>query len=205
MLWVTGAGACAGRMGKGSDFVKRLIAALLVPALLAVSMPTFAQAPGGAQCAAISEDVERLACYDNIFRPDTAPGALASVKLDSEQLIPARPSGRAPATMTVSCQADVLQVAFGFAGNIMSALGRDAGITLQYDLQRARSSTLPVNAENTAIVIDNTRDSLAFLDALAGASNLTVRVTPVTSRSLSVRFRIGTFEADVAPLVAACS
>lgn len=188
--------------------MRRQTTALLVPAvLLAMSTPSLAQAQvqSGAQCAAIAEDVERLACYDSVFRPDTVMGEVPSVRLESEQLIPARPSGRAPATMTVSCQAGILQVAFGFAGNTMSALGRDAGITLQYDLQRARSSTLPVNAENTAIVIDNTRDALAFLDGLAGATNLTVRVTPATSRSLSVRFRVETFETDVAPVVAACS
>jgi hypothetical protein len=96
-------------------------------------------------------------------------------------------------------------VLFGFAGNTMSALGSDTGITLQYDLQRARSSTLPVNEDNTAIVIDNTRDSLTFIEGLTGATNLTVRVTPASTRSLSVRFRVDEFDEAVAPVVAACS
>lgn len=187
--------------------MKRVLALLALPTVLFTAGPALAQATAqtAAQCAAIGEDVERLACYDTIFRPDTAAAEGPSVTLESEQLIPARPSGRAPATLTVRCQAGTLQVAFGFAGNTMSALGRDAGITLQYDLQRARSSTLPVNAENTAIVIDTTRAALDFLDGLAGASNLTVRVTPVSSRSLSVRFRVDTLEAKSAPVVAACS
>ena len=123
--------------------------------------------------------------------PIGAPGDL-SVSFNSEQLIPARPSGRAPATMTVACAAGTLNVVFGFAGNTMSALGNDAGITLQLDLQAARSRTLPANADNTALVINNTRDAAAFLDTLEGATNLTVRVTPVNSRSLSVRFRVDT-------------
>ena len=157
------------------------------------------------QCAAIGGDSARLACYDNLFGTSVAAGEGLSVTLQSEQLIPARPSGRAPATITVSCEANVLQVAFGFAGNSMSALGNDSGITLQYDLQRARSSTLPVNAQNTAILIDNTREALEFLAGLEGATNLTVRVTPVNSRSLSVRFRVDTFDDEVAAVVAACS
>lgn len=71
--------------------------------------------------------------------------------------------------MMVNCANGVLSVAFTFAGNTMSALGRDVWITLQYDLQAARSQTLSVSADNTAIVIDNTRAAAAFLDSMAGA------------------------------------
>lgn len=182
--------------------MKRLVSALLLPLVLASAGPVLAQS--GAQCAAVADDGERLACYDGLFRTGSVPDAANSVTLSSEQLIPARPSGRAPATITVFCEADILKVAFGFAGNTMSALGRDTGITLQYDLARARSSTLPVNADNTAILIDNTAESQAFIDGLAGATNLTVRVTPASTRSLSVRFRVDAFAAEVAPVAAAC-
>ena len=175
----------------------------LLPLFFAPVPIAFAQS-GVAQCIALSADAERLACYDGLFRnTDTAASGL-SVTLESEQLIPARPSGRAPATMAVTCDAGVLTVAFAFAGNTMSALGNDAGITLQYDLQAARSRTLPVNADNTAVLLDNTRDAAAFLDGLAGATNLTARVTPVNSRSLSVRFRVDAFIAEVLPVRAAC-
>jgi len=181
--------------------VKRVVLALLWSLLVAPAMPALAQT--GAQCATIASDAERLVCYDTLFRTAAPTGASLAVTLESEQLIPARPSGRASATITVSCEANVLQVAFGFAGNTMSALGRDTGITLQYDLTR-RSSTLPVNAENTAVLIDNTRDALAFIDSLAGVTDLTVRVTPASTRTLSVRFRVDSFAQDAAPVVAAC-
>lgn len=188
--------------GKGPVYVRSpaFILALLV--LLGLAGPS--QAQSGAQCAPIDNDAERLVCYDEIFRPGGIVPEATSVTLQSEQLIPARPSGRAPATITVFCEADVLKVAFGFAGNSMSALGSDTGITLQYDLQRARSSTLPVNEDNTAILIDNTRDARSFLDGLIGATNLTVRVTPATTRSLSVRFRVADFAEEVAPVIATC-
>lgn len=175
----------------------------LLPLFFAPAQVAHAQS-GVAQCVAIAGDMERLACYDGLFGDTgTAPSGL-SVVLQSEQLIPARPSGRAPATMQVSCDAGKLTIAFAFAGNTMSALGRDAGITTQLDLQAARSRTLSVNADNTAIVLDNTRDSVAFLDGLAGASNLTVRVTPASSRSLSVRFRVDAVAAELEPVRAAC-
>lgn len=184
--------------------MKRAAIYLALPVFLGLALPAVAQS--GGQCAAIPDNTQRLACYDTLFRASDAPvEAGLSVQLESEQLIPAQPSGRAPATITVSCEADILQVAFGFAGNTMSALGSDTGITLQYDLQRARSSTLPVNEDNTAILFNNTRDALTFLNGLAGATNLTVRVTPASTRSLSVRFRVDAFDEAVAPVVAACT
>lgn len=177
----------------------------LLPILTASTPAVMAQQTGIAQCTTLVADVERLACYDALFLGAGGDAEAISVALQSQQLIPARPSGRAPATMTVACEAGVLRVAFGFAGNTMSALGRDAGITLQYDLQPGRSRTLPVNAENTAILLNSTSEAATFLDAMTGTTNLTVRVTPVNSRSLTVRFRVDAFAAEVAPVVAACS
>ena len=165
--------------------------------------PAFAQS--GAQCAALAADGERLACYDAIFRNGAGATETLSATFESEQLIPARPSGRRPATMTIACEAGRLSVAFAYAGNAMSALGRDAGITLQVDLQSPRSRTLMVNADNTALVIDDTAESLAFLDMLAGANNLTTRVTPANSRSLSVRFSLAGVLEQIEPVRAACS
>jgi hypothetical protein len=184
--------------------VKLLPVLTLLP-LFALPVPmATAQTQVLAQCVALSDDAERLACYDGLFRNAGPEAAALSVVIESEQLIPARPSGRQPATMTISCSADVLTIAFAFAGNTMSALGRDAGLTLQSDLQPARSRTLPVNDTNTAIVLDNTRDSAALLDGLAGTTNLTARVTPVNSRSLSVRFRVDAIMTEVEPVRAAC-
>ncbi len=183
----------------------KLLPVLTLLPLFALPAPVVvAQTQVLAQCVALADDAERLACYDNLFRNAGAEASALSVVIESEQLIPARPSGRAPATMTISCDANVLTIAFAFAGNTMSALGRDAGLTLQSDLQPARSRTLPVNETNTAVIFDNTRDAVALLDGLAGTNNLTARVTPVNSRSLSVRFRVDAIMAEVEPVRAAC-
>lgn len=189
---------------KGRDlaFVKRVFAVLALPMLLAMAGPI--QAQTGAQCAAIDDDSARLICYDDLFRNQPEAENAASVTFESEQLIPARPSGRGPATIIVSCEPNGLQVAFGFAGNTLSSLGNDVGLTLQYDLTR-RSSTLPVSEANTSVLIDNTRDALAFIDNLAGVDNLTVRITPTSTRTLSVRFQVEDFADRAAPVVASCS
>ncbi len=184
--------------------MKMLPVLALLPMIALAAPPALGQS-AASQCTAIASDSERLACFDAAFAGEAADPAGAQVVFQSEQLIPARPNGRQPATITVACDTGVLSVAFAFAGNTMSALGNDAGITWQFDLQAARSRTLPVNATNTAIVLDNTADALAFIRSLEGATNLTVRVTPVNSRSLSVRYRVDDFAAQVAPTVAACS
>jgi hypothetical protein len=173
--------------------------------MLSAALVAPAYAQSGAQCAAIGTDGERLACYDAIFRNGGAAADALSVTFESEQLIPARPSGRQPATMTIACEAGKLSASFAYAGNAMSALGRDAGITLQVDLQSPRSRTLLVNQSNTALLIDNTADTLAFIDMLAGATNLTTRVTPVNSRSLSVRFNLAGVLEQIEPVRAACT
>jgi len=181
--------------------VIRLPVLALLPLFFAPAPLAFAQS--GTSCAPIMADAERLACYDDLFRTGELGGDLA-VTFNSEQMIPARPTGRAPATMTVACAAGGLSIAFGFAGNTLSALGNDAGITTQVDLQAARSRTLPVNTSNTALFINKGNEAAAFLDALTGATNLTVRVTPANSRSLNVRFRVDTIVDDLAPVLAAC-
>lgn len=178
--------------------------ALALLSLFSVPAPLAMAQEGVAQCTAIATDVERLACYDGLFRSGGPSASAISITLESEQLIPARPSGRAPATLMVICDQGTLSVAFSFAGNTLSALGNDAGLTLQYDLQAARSRTLPVNDTNTAVLLETSQEAAAFLDGLAGATNLTARVTPVNSRSLSVRFRVDAFIAEVAPVRAAC-
>ncbi len=189
---------------RNGDTNVRFLPVLVLLPLLNVSPPAVMAQPVGEQCTTIAADAERLACFDAAFAAPVAAATADSVVFESEQLIPARPNGRQPATITVSCDSGVLRVAFAFAGNTMSALGNDAGITWQFDLQAARSRTLPVNADNTAVLLDNTRDALAFIQSVVGATNLTVRVTPVSSRSLTVRYRVGDFGDRVAPVRSAC-
>ena len=188
----------------GDNTDVRLLPVLALLPLLSVSAPAVMAQPTGAQCTTISGDAERLACFDAAFAAPSDVAPAEGVVFESEQLIPARPNGRQPATITVSCDAGVLHVAVAFAGNTMLALCNDAGITWQFDLQAARSRTLPVNDDNTAILLDNSRDALAFIQSVEGATNLTVRVTPVSSRSLTVRYRVDDFAERVAPVRQAC-
>lgn len=166
-------------------------------------MPAAHAQENAASCIAIGNDQERLACYDALFRQATETSS--SVMLQSEQTIPASPSGRDYARMTIACQADGLVVRFAFAGNVLTQTGSNVGISLQRDLSRATALSLPTSANNTELIMRGTPQVTAFLASLQGANNLTARVTPASSRSLNVRFRVADITSQVAPVLAACS
>lgn len=180
--------------------VLAILAAL--PALLIPTVPAFSQSEAES-CAAIADDTERLACYDGIFR-SAATASSESVVLQSQQLIPAVPSGRGNATMTIACENGGLVVRFGFAGNVLSATGSNTGISLQRDLLRAQALVLPPDPTGTQLVIEGNRTVIDFLNSLQGVTNLGVRVTPANARSLNVRFQVSELPQQVAPIISAC-
>lgn len=160
---------------------------MLLAALMAA--PAHAQETG-ASCAPIADDSERLACYDGVFRTGDPRPSGDSVIIESERLIPALPTGRKPAEMTIACDGGTLTVQFVFAGQLVSTTGDIAPITLQVDQNATAVRTLNTSPENTAVGFWTTDESLAFLNSLAGGTNLKVRMTPVRQRSLTVDFRL---------------
>lgn len=166
--------------------VKRLIFAGL--AVLSCAAPALGQGTGES-CATIGDDAQRLACYDNIFRVER-PAAPEGLSYNSERLIPARPSGRAPATFALACVEGQPQASFGFAGQLVSATGDIAPLTLQVDQRQTLVRTMQAIEGNTRLTFSNPRETQAFLDSLEGGANLEVRVTPIGQRSLTVNFRL---------------
>ncbi len=183
--------------------MKLLVVLLMGAALL--PGPVVAQEPtAAAECAAITADAERLACYDAIFRPGTLPPE-GAVVIQSERLIPGRPTGRAPATMTVACASGDVVVSFAFAGHLVSNTGDIAPVTLQVDQNATAVRTLRADDTNTSLSFGAGRESDTFLDGLTGGTNLKVRMTPVRQRSLTVDFRLPPQEEPIAALRAACN
>ena len=154
-----------------------------------MSAPAFAQETG-ASCSQIGDDAERLACYDKLFRTTGQPSGGTAVTIESERLIPALPTGRKPAEMIVACDSGLLTVQFRFAGQLVSATGDIAPITFQVDQNATAVRTLRPSPDNAAAGFWTTSESLAFLNSLAGGTNLKVRMTPVRQRSMTVDFRL---------------
>lgn len=156
----------------------------------------------GESCAAIGDDAQRLACYDGVFRD--APEAPGGLSYDSERLIPARPSGRAPATFALACVAGQPQVSFGFAGQLVSATGDIAPATLQIDQRQTQVRTMQSTEANTRLTFGSPRETQAFLDSLEGGRSLEVRVTPIGQRSLTVNFRLAEALDEIRALRESC-
>jgi hypothetical protein len=173
-----------------------LLAALMV-------LPVSAQETGAA-CGQVENDIDRLACYDKLFRPDNPPLGGGALTILSERLIPALPSGRKPAEMIVSCDAGLLTVQFRFAGQLVSATGDIAPLTLQVDQNATAVRTLRVSEDNTALGFWTTSESQAFLNSLAGGTSLKVRMTPVRQRSLTVDFRLPDHRDAIVEVRGAC-
>lgn len=157
------------------------------------------------QCATIVATSERLACYDGLFGApaSTAPTELSAV-IESEQLIPARPTGRGRATLTVACRGGVLSVLFSFAGQRVAEPGGGGSITFLVDEQAPNIRLLAPSEDLLSLGYFDTGDAGEFLTSLAGANRLRVRFTPQNQRSLSVSFRLTDLEAQVAPVREAC-
>lgn len=167
-------------------------------------MPVAAQSTAQ-ECAAVAADTDRLACYDALFRATGAVPVGDAVLVQSQALIPARPSGRGSAEMTIACAAGGPMVAFTFAGQLVSATGDIAPVTFQLDAGGTSVRTLAADANNTQLSFAPGRESEAFLDTLAGATNLKVRMTPVRQRSLTMDFRIDGVADQIAAVRASCS
>ena len=134
-----------------------LMIVVCLPAALAV-------AQGGVEaCVALDEDIERLACYDALFR-NTGALPEGAIVLESERLIPASPTGREPATMTLSCEGEAVRVSFGFAGQLVSNTGDIAPLTYQVDAGGTTVRTLRASADNRQLSFSNGTDTANFLD-----------------------------------------
>lgn len=179
-----------------------LIAVALLTLLGGAGAPVFAQQTPQI-CARIEDDAERLACYDAIFQ---AVGDVAgeSILLESEQLIPASPTGRAPVTMTLVCDAGQLRVTLRFAGNTVANTGAFAPVTFQVDSRGTVVRNLSADASNTELSFAAGSESDEFLDSLVGGTNLRVRMTPVRQRMVNVIFRLRERAGEIAALRQAC-
>jgi type VI secretion system protein VasI len=167
--------------------------------------PSQAPARDPRACAAVADNAQRLACYDAIFRVASPPTALAPIVIASTQPIPARPTGRAPAAMTISCADEVLGVSFSFAGQLLSETGDEAAISFQVQQTGSFVRSLPVSDDNTTIGFASASDADAFLETLEGGDSLVVRITPVRQRSVQVEFPLDPYEAAIASMRAACT
>lgn len=196
---------------------------------LAIS-PLAAQHTTPERCALIGPATERLACYDNLFRSEQFTGGddeevtpqqgmwasgveISQIEgterpfasLQSEQLIPALPRGRAPARMTILCLDDNTVVQFAFAGYALGTPTSNSGtLTIQFDRLPSRSQSLELSTDRTALGFFTDAQAMGFLEQLLDAERLFVRAQPQGQRSVTVSFQLEGIEDALVPVREAC-
>jgi type VI secretion system protein VasI len=188
----------------GGGNVRSLILLAFLPLMLAASPASAQPAADPAACAAIGDDAERLACYDAIFRNGPGVDPATTVVIESNFPIPARPTGRGPATMEVSCTAGTLGVRFTFAGQLLSETGDDAGISFQVQQTGNVVRNLPVADDNKSVIFPSETQADTFLESIEGGDSLIVRITPPRQRSLQVEFDLKTHTEDIGRIRELC-
>ncbi len=192
--------------------------------------PAFAQT-SPERCAQIGPATERLECYDSLFRSDqfTGPGdendapeqglwasgvevsqiegtEIPFAALESEQLIPAMPRGRAAARLTILCIDDQPVVEFSFAGQSMGTPTSHSGtITLQFDRQPPRSQSLELSDDRLSLGFYDNDDAGDFIDRLLLTNRLYVRAAPLGQRSVTISFLMNGIESALEPVRQACA
>ncbi|WP_127145645.1 type VI secretion system-associated protein TagO [Pelagibacterium montanilacus] len=209
-----------------------LKAGLLVAlATLGLSAAAPALAQTVERCAAIGPASERLSCYDSLFRSDQFTGITGEASeplaglwtggieisqiegterpfatVQSEQLIPALPRGRAPARMTILCVDGDAAVQFAFAGYPMGTPTSNSGtLTIQFDRQPPRSQSLPLSPDRNALGFYDDQAARAFIEQLRQSGRLLVRAQPQSQRSVTVSFEIDGIEQAIAPVRESCN
>ena len=104
----------------------------------------------------------------------------------------------------MACVEGSPRVGFGFAGQLISATGDIAPLTLQVDQRQTQVRTMQATDGNTQLTFASDRETEAFLDSLGGDRSLEVRVTPIGQRSLTVNFRLAEALAQIAALRESC-
>lgn len=183
-----------------------VVAAVMAFAIpVAFSAPLQAQQPPPAAvsaCAALTNDGARLACYDGLFRGEAEE--TTSLVIRSEQQILARPSGRDYATMTLICEDGSPRLEFAFAGNPLSSIGSNIGISVKRDLRSGSALSLAPSSGGLSAVMTSPRDLASFVQSLEGIAALTVESRTTDYRSVSARFQIGPRQGEMAATLASC-
>lgn len=195
-----------------------------LPLLLAVAvvLPFAAEAETGKDCAALSDDTARLACYDLIFKSsapemstvskwnvttmkskiDDSTNVLANV--DALEPVRGRFGGEAYPTLWLMCRENKTSLYMTFAGHHMSDHSSYGDVTFRLDNTPAFSRRTGESTDNKALGLWDGGTAVPFIKNMFGHDILLVRATPYGESALTIEFPITGVEKAVEQLRQAC-
>lgn len=124
--------------------------------------------------------------------------------LPSENELPQRFGGTAPAVLTLRCLENKTAAIFQFAGNFMTSIQRYGEITYRVDDRPARTQEFVESTDNEALGLWSGGAAIPFIKSLTGATTLYVRAVPFNESPMEAEFNIAGLSDNIGELRAAC-
>lgn len=176
-------------------------------------------------CARISDDDERLRCYDLVHRVETerVPTVQSdwTVRVDRSRLDDStsvfmyvgsdephinRFGQRENLTLHIRCLENTTALYIHFGGAFMASGARDY-VTVDYrvDDRAPRERRFYESNNNQALGLWRGNQSIPFIQELFGGNALYVRAVPFSDSAIDGEFNIAGLEEEIAPLREACN
>ncbi len=189
--------------------------------LLLASAPAVA---GPSECAAITADAERLACFDRVFpRPVQAPAGSAghwrqrtaassdpgqagpTVFVDSAERVSCRLTRPRPVRLIIACLGNVTSVAFETGCFMTSSRYRNYGdVTYRIDGGSPKVAAMAAGNDDRSLGFWSGDVAIPFVRDLLAKSRLTAKMTPFSEDPLQASFDIRGLEKAIAPVRKTC-
>ena len=190
-----------------------------IMALTAIAVAGAANA--NEECAGISDDQSRLACYDAEYRPATSTSQKSAwsvntstspiddsrtvvLMTDSTQPVRSRFGRPESATLIARCSENTTSMYLIFAGNHMTDIQSYGQVTTRVDDLKARTINMDSSTDNKALGLWRGGSSIPFLESMFGHDMLTVRATPFNESPITAQFPVTGLEEAIQPLRDAC-
>lgn len=202
-------------------------------AFLAAIVCVVCASPASAEvCAEISDNDNRLACYDKAFPPredvpdaPTRPATASAVEskwqtmeevskiddrtnvwlvVESDNMIDGRFGESKPARLSVRCMKNTTAVMLEFAGHFMSDIQGFGDVTYRIDKKPAQTRGFIESTDHSLLGLWRGGSSIPFVKSLFGGERLFVRAVPFNEGPVEAEFTIAGLEEEIAPLREAC-
>lgn len=199
----------------------QLVRAALVLATCIGSQPNIAMANSDLDaCSKIVDDVARLACFDSHFvekTTQTTKGAWkvdtevsriddktnVFMRLESDDLIRGRFSGAGPMVLNIMCRENTTDLSIYFNGLHMSDY-QYGTVTYRLDKDKAKQKRMVESTSNEHLGLWGGGNSIPFIKAMFGKSQLLIEATPYGENSVAASFNISGIGEAIEPLRKAC-